>query len=153
MGRVRFNLLVVGHGPRLLSDSTLDAVESCFTSPSFLLILIDRDRFHDPFRLWPDEINRQQAVFQVGAHNLHPIAEHKCALELTRGYTAVEILAGLVVLLPPTDHQLAFLDAHIALIAGESGNRERDTQPLGTLSGAREPPDVVRGVTVPPSGN
>src|SRR5262245_38294333 len=37
MSRIRFNLFVVGHGPRLLSDSTLDAVESCFTSPSFLL--------------------------------------------------------------------------------------------------------------------
>src|SRR4249920_1001963 len=56
MGCVRFNLLVVGHGPRLLSGSTLDAVESCFTSPSFLLV--NRDRFHDPFRLWPDQINR-----------------------------------------------------------------------------------------------
>src|SRR6185312_9913105 len=51
VSRVRFSLFVVGHGPRLLSDSTLDAVESCFTSPSFLLVDRDRSttsRFSDP---------------------------------------------------------------------------------------------------------
>ena len=35
---MQFSLVVVGHGPRLLSDSTLDAVESAFTSSSFLLV-------------------------------------------------------------------------------------------------------------------
>ena len=68
--------------------------------------------------------------FEVRAHNLHAVRQHECALELARGDAAVEILAGLVVLLPPTDHQLAFLDAHIELIAGESSNGERDAQPL-----------------------
>jgi hypothetical protein len=74
-------------------------------------------------------------------------------LKLACGNAAVEILAALVVLLPPTDHQLALLDADIELIAGESGNSKRNSQPLWILPITRQPLDVVGRIAVSPFGN
>src|SRR6185312_4615168 len=99
------------------------------------------------------EIDRQQAVFQIRAHHLHSVRQHKRALELTCGNAAMEVLAGLVVLLSPADHQLAFLDADIEVIPGETRNGERDTQPLRVLPVARQTLDVVGRVTVSPLGD
>ena len=55
--------------------------------------------------------------------------------------------------MPPTDDQLAFLDADIELIARETGNGERDTQPLRILPVARQPLDIVGRVAIGPLGN
>jgi hypothetical protein len=43
----------------------------------------DVDLADDPFRLGPDEIDRQQTVGQVRAHDLHAIDKEEGALELT----------------------------------------------------------------------
>ena len=59
----------------------------------------------------------------------------------------------LVVLLPSADHQLAFLDADIELIARETGYSERDAQPLRVLPVARQPLDIVGRVAVGPLGH
>src|SRR6516165_3810169 len=112
----------------------LNTVES-FPSPSVLLV--DGDRSNDPLGLRPHQIDRQQPVLQVGAEHLHAVSQHKRALELARGNTAMEKLAALVVLLPTADHQLTFLDRDVELVAGEAGNGERDTQPLRILPVAR----------------
>src|SRR6202166_2209425 len=125
---MHFSQLVVGHGPRLLSIERLTRLSPVFTNSSFLLA--DRNRLHGPLGLRPHQIDRQQPVLYIGAQHLHAVRQNEGTLELARGDAAVEILAALVVLLAPADHQLAFLDADIELIAGEAGDGERDTDTL-----------------------
>src|SRR5205823_480754 len=79
-------------------------VESWFHQGS--VMVRDADRFHDPFRLWPGEIDRQQPVLEVGAQNLHSFREHEGALELARRDAAVEKVLGLFLLLAPADEEL-----------------------------------------------
>src|SRR5262245_17393344 len=88
------------------------------------------DSLNCPFRLRPGQIDRQQPILQVRAQHLHAFRQHEGALELARGDAAVEILAGLVVVLSAADDELVFLDGHIELIAGETRDRQRDPQPL-----------------------
>jgi hypothetical protein len=93
-------------------------------------VVPDGDRPDDALGLRARQIDRQQAVFQVRSHHLNAVSQYKGPLELTRRDAAVEVLTGLVVLLPTTDHQLVFLDRHVELLAREAGNRQRDAQPL-----------------------
>ena len=95
-----------------------------------------------------DQIDRQQPVLQVGAQHLHAVRQHEHALELARGDAAVEILPALVVLLTAADDQLAFLDRNVELIAGETGDGQRDAQPFGVCRVARQPLDVVGRIAV-----
>ena len=60
----------------------------------------------------------------------------------------MEILPGLVFLLPPADDELALLDTHIELVPGESGHRQGDPEPLGVAAFARQPLDIVRRIAV-----
>jgi hypothetical protein len=62
-------------------------------------------------------------------------------------------MAAFVVLLPPADHQLAFLDGYIELVAGEAGDGESDTQPFRVLPVTGQPFDVVGGIAVGPLGD
>ena len=112
------------------------------------VVVHDADRLHDPFRLRPGEIDRQQPVLQVRTQHLHAVREHEGALELARRDAAVEILPGLVVLLPAADDELALLDRHIELITGETGDRERDPQAFGLTVLAGDPFDVVGRIAV-----
>src|SRR5262249_14894053 len=53
-----------------------------------------------------------------------------------------------VILLAPADDELAFLDGHVELIAGEARDRQRDPQPLGAVGIAGDPLDVVGRIAV-----
>src|SRR5262249_62092435 len=81
------------------------------------------------------------------------VGEHEGPLELSRCDAAIEILPGLVVLLPPADDELAFLDGHLELLPGEAGHREGDPEPFGIAAFARQPLDVVRRIAVGSLGN
>jgi hypothetical protein len=72
---------------------------------------------------------------------------------LARRDAAVEILAGLVVLLPPANDKLAFLQRHVELIARESGDRQRDSQALRLAVFPGDPFDVVRRIAIRPLGD
>ena len=76
------------------------------------------------------EVDRQQPVLQIRPQHLHAVRQHEGALELARRDAAVEILPGLLVLLPTADDELAFLDGDVELVAGEPRNRQRDAQPF-----------------------
>ncbi len=137
---------VAVHGTRLLS---IQRVEPCACS----ITIADADRPHDPFRLRPGEIDGQQPVLQVRAEHLHAFRQHEGALELACGDAAMEVLAGLVVLLPTADDELVFLDRHIELIAGEACDRQRYPQPLRLAVVTGDPLDVVGRIAVGGLGN
>src|SRR6202045_2357158 len=120
-------------------------------SPS--VVLLDGDRFHHALRLRPREVDRQQPVLEVGTEHVHAVCKHESALELPRGDAAMQGLPGLVVLLASADDELVFLDAHVELVAGEAGYRERDAKTLGIIARPGEPLDVVGRITVGPLGD
>src|SRR3954452_2375463 len=60
----------------------------------------------------------------------------------------MDILPCLVVLLPPANDELVFLNGYIELVAGESGDRQRDPQTLGLALRPVAPLDIVGRVTV-----
>src|SRR5215831_9616099 len=113
-----------------------------------LFVFIDSDCLNDPLRLRPGEIDRQQPVLQIRTQYLHPLRQHEGALEVARGNAAMDVLPGLVVLLPPADHELVFLNCYIELVAGEAGDRQRDAQPFGLAIRPFAPLDIVGRVTV-----
>src|SRR5262249_2798402 len=97
-------------GEMVLRVMALDSFSSSPQIPS--LVLLDGDRLHHALGFRTREIDRQQAILQVGAQHLHSVGEHEGPLELSRCDAAIEILPGLVVLLPPADDELALLDGH-----------------------------------------
>jgi hypothetical protein len=111
-------------------------------------MFIDGDCLNDPLQFWPDKIDRQKPVSQVSTEHLHPFSQHESALEVARGYAAMDVLSGFVLLLPPADHELVFLNGYIELVAGKSCNRQRDTQPFRLAVRPLAPLDIVRRVTV-----
>src|SRR5580704_1308491 len=113
-----------------------------------LFVLIDSDCLNDLLRLGPGQIDRQQPVLQIRTQYMHPLRQHEGALEVARGDAAMDVLPGLVVLLPATDHQLIFLNGYIELIAGKSRHRQRDAQALGLAVAAIATLDVVGRITV-----
>jgi len=86
--------------------------------------------------------------FKSALRTLHAFRQHEGALELARRDAAVEIVAGLVVLLPAADDQLVLLDSHVELIAGETRNRQRDPQTFRLAVLACDPLDVVGRIAV-----
>jgi hypothetical protein len=60
----------------------------------------------------------------------------------------VDVLPGLVILLPAADHQLIFLNRHIKLIAGKTSDRQSDSQAFGLADVAVTALDIVRRITV-----
>src|SRR5262249_46321120 len=60
----------------------------------------------------------------------------------------MDVLPGLVVLLPASNHELVFLNGYIELIAGKSRHRQRDAQPFGLAVRPFTPLDIVGRVTV-----
>src|SRR5262249_45704613 len=60
----------------------------------------------------------------------------------------MEILVLLLVLLTAPDDELAFLDRHVELIAGEAGNRQGNPQALGLALVAGNALDVVGRIAV-----
>src|ERR1700676_4132026 len=93
-----------------------NVVESCAV-PSFMLG--DCDRLNDTLRFRPREVDGQQSILQIGSQYLHSISQYEAALELARRNAAMEIFAGLLVVLAAADHQLAFLDGDIEFVAGK----------------------------------
>jgi hypothetical protein len=67
---------------------------------------------------------------------------------LTRRDAAVEVLPGLVVLLPAANDQLALLDGDVELVAVEARDRQRDAQPFRLAVLAGNPLDVVGRIPV-----
>src|SRR5262245_65757773 len=111
-------------------------------SPS--LMVPDGDRLDDTLGFRASQIDRQQSVLQIRSLHLNAVSQHKGPLELTRRDAAVEVLPGLVILLPAADHQLVILDRHIELLAREACNPQRDGQPLPLALVTRQPPAIVR---------
>src|ERR1700758_1035949 len=113
-----------------------------------LFVFIDRDCLNNLLRLGPGKVDRQQPVLQIRTQHLHPLRQHKGALEVARGNAAMDVLPGLVVLLAAPDHQLVFLNRYIELVAGKSRHRQRDAQALRLAIGAVAALDVVGRITV-----
>src|SRR4051794_18818963 len=113
-----------------------------------LFVLIDSNCLNDPFRFRPSKVDRQQPVLQIRAQHLHPLSQHKRALEVARGDAAMDVLPGLVVLLAAPDQELVFLSGYIKLVTGKSGHRQRDAQAFRLPVGAVAPLDVVGRITV-----
>src|SRR6478609_404173 len=113
-----------------------------------LFVLIDSNCLNDPFRLRPGEVDRQQPVLQIRAQHLHPLRQHEGALEVARRDAAMDVLPGLVVLLPAPDHELVFLNGYIELVTGKSRHRQRDEQPFGLPVGTVTPLDIVGRIAV-----
>ncbi|MGY4347225.1 hypothetical protein ACVWXM_003692 [Bradyrhizobium sp. GM7.3] len=86
--------------------------------------------------------------FRSASQHQHPLRQHESALEVARGDAAMDVLPGLVVLLPPANDELVFLNGYIELVAGESGDRQRDPQTLGLALRPVAPLDIVGRVTV-----
>src|SRR5215468_6969923 len=141
----------------LLAFMALDSFLLCLQVESWWLlssvVVGDADRLDDPLRLRSCQVDRQQSALQVRAENLHSVREHEGALELARRDAAVKILAGLVVLLPPANDKLAFLQRDVELIARETGNRQRDAQALRLAILPGDPFDVVGRIAVSTLGN
>ena len=102
------------------------------------IVRCDRDRPHKSFRLRSNQIDRQQAVFQIGAEHLHAVCQHESALELTRRYAAVKEMPALVLDLAAADDELIFLNRDIELVEGKSRDRKRDPQPFRVALIARQ---------------
>src|SRR5215217_2396181 len=113
-----------------------------------LFVLIDSNCLNDLFRFRPGKVDRQQPVLQIRAQHLHPLRQHEGALEVARGDAAMDVLPGFVILLAAADDELIFLNGYIELIAGKSGDGERDPQPLGGAVAAVAALDVVGRITV-----
>src|SRR5438067_3873479 len=135
----------------MLCVMALDSFPSSPQIPS--LVLGDGDRLRHALGLRTREIDRQQAVVQVRAQHLHPVRQHEGPLELSCRDAAMKILPGLVVLLPPADDELAFLDTYLELLPGEAGHRQGDPEPLGVAAVPRQALDVVGRITVGSLGN
>src|SRR5690242_11586849 len=60
----------------------------------------------------------------------------------------MDILPGLVLLLPAPDHKLIFLNGHIELVAGEARHRQRDPQTFRLAVVTVAPLDVVGRIAV-----
>src|SRR6185312_8142311 len=58
----------------------------------------DLNRPNHPCGLRPGQIDRKQAILQVGLLHLHAVGQHESPLELTGGNAAVQVLPALVVL-------------------------------------------------------
>src|SRR5581483_7084716 len=87
-------------------------------------------------------------MFQVRNEQFHPVGQHEGAMELAGGDAAMQIVAGLVVVLAPTNDQLVLLDGHFELIESEACDGEGDAQALRTPLIARQALDVVGRVAV-----
>src|SRR6185295_1785149 len=82
-----------------------------------LLTCADGDGAHQALRLMSDEIDRQEAVGQIGRAHLDAVREHERALELARGDAAVKIVPLAVVDLFSADDELLVLDRDVELAA------------------------------------
>ena len=81
-------------------------------------MLPDGDRPDDALGLRAREIDRQQTIPQIRTLHLDPVCQHEHPLELTRRDTAVEILPGLVILLPAVSTADATTIAERGVIIG-----------------------------------
>src|ERR1700690_44865 len=124
-GVMSFSVRFISSDMVISEDMALDSfvVESYRVS---IIARIDCDRFNDALGLRAHQVDRQQSVLQVRPQYLHAVRQHESALELARGDAAVDVLPAFVVLLPPANHQLTFLDADVELVAGEAGDGKRD---------------------------
>ena len=67
---------------------------------------------------------------------------------MARGDAAMDVLPGLVVLLPAPDHELIFLNGYIELVAGKPRHRQRDPQAFRLAVVTVAPLDIVRRIAV-----
>ena len=67
---------------------------------------------------------------------------------MARGDAAMDVLPGLVVLLAAPDDELVFLNGYIELVAGESGDGQRDALTLRLPIAAVAALDVVGRIAV-----
>ena len=73
-----------------------------------------------------DQIDRQQAVFEIGAENFDALGEQEGLLELPRGNAPMEVSPRSFFLLPAADHQLTLLDHHFKVVFCKPGNSKND---------------------------
>ena len=60
----------------------------------------------------------------------------------------MEVLPGLLLALAAADRELVFLDGDVEFVAGETRDRQRDSQPFGPAVFADDPLDIVGRITV-----
>ena len=68
----------------------------------------------------PREVDRQDAAFEIGAQNLHALAEREAALKLPRGDAAIQehaLALARLLGLPAANDELAFLLRDLKLLA------------------------------------
>jgi hypothetical protein len=116
--------------------------------PSCLVRGCDIDLADDPVRLGPGEIDGQKSVGQVSSQHLHAFGEEKRALELSGGNAAMQEVPGLVFSLPAPDDELVFLQRHLELLPGETGNGKGDAETLGILRSPRHTLDIVGRISI-----
>ena len=88
------------------------------------------DLFDDALGLGPRQIDRQQAVDEIGPEHLHAFGEQEGALKLPRGDAAMQKLPFAVVGLAAADDELIFLERDVELIAREARDRQCEPQSL-----------------------
>ncbi len=77
----------------------------------------DIDTPDEPFRFRPHEIDREQAVRQIGPQHLHAVGQQERPLELARGDAAMQELPVFVVALPATNAELVFFQRDLELVS------------------------------------
>src|SRR5260370_42539970 len=99
----------------------------------------DRNRPDDAFRFGTREVDREQAILQVGSQHLHSVGQHESSLELARRDAAVEILAGVFLPWPPARDTLGFFVGGPRALPRDSPTRPREAPPVPPPGATREP--------------
>jgi hypothetical protein len=119
--------------------------------PSRLVWSHDVDLADDPLRLRPGQIDRQKAIGQIGAQNLHAVDKEKRALKLTGGDAAMQEVSRLVIGLSATNNELIFFEGHFQLIPGEARDSQSDAKTLRIVLRASQALDIIRWISIPRS--
>ena len=81
-----------------------------------------------PIWFMTNEIYRQQTVVEIGSFHFYAIGKNERSGELSRRNAAMDVVAGLVVVLPPTHHQLVIFNGNFNLLALKSGDGQCNAQ-------------------------
>ena len=79
-------------------------------------------------RFWTCQINSQEVIIHACARDLHSLGQHKSALELTGGNTAMGIGGAALIVLLAANDPLIVLNADFKITAGEAGDGQNNTQ-------------------------
>ena len=98
---------------------------------------------YKPLGLRAVEINGEQTVLELRGGYAHAIGQHKAALELPCGDAPVQEFPLRVVGLPTANDELVLFSGDLKVAFCESGNRQRDSQPLRGSVGSAKTFDII----------